>query len=483
MEMETVAGHDLASAVADVMIVGVHKGQLTTAAAAINEACDGALQRLMDAGEFKPDVGKALPLYYLNGIHAPVVLLIGLGSVQDWNRGSAFTAGGPAGRWLSEKARDIVAIAADDAWPEEIQQSMLTGVIVGTSDAGLYKSNQRGAKVGKLQWIASGDLATGRVLGQSMNLTRRLVNEPPSVLYPESFAERILELRDGSLIDIDVWDEAQLESERCGALLAVARGSVRAPRLVIMRYAGGSSDDPWLGLVGKGVTFDSGGLSLKPSGSMLAMKCDMAGAATVVGAIHAIAHLALPVNVMGIVGLVENMPSARAYKLGDVLTARNGRTIEVHNTDAEGRLVLADALSVAVDHGAHKLVDLATLTGACVVALGNNVAGVMTNDQNWCDQLLTAANRCGERVWQLPMFAEYGDQIKGTVADIKNVGDGRQGGAITAAKLLEQFVDQRPWTHVDLAGPAYADKPKPWIDAGGTGAMVPTIVELARGFG
>jgi leucyl aminopeptidase len=235
-------------------------------------------------------------------------------------------------------------------------------------------------------------------------------------------------------------------------------------------------------LVGKGVTFDSGGLSLKPTDSMKTMKCDMAGAAIVVGAMRAIALLNLPLNVIGLAGLVENMPSGSAMKLGDVLTARNGRTIEVQNTDAEGRLVLADVLDVAVEMGAGKIVDLATLTGACVVALGTDVAGLMSNDQAWCDEVATAARSCGEPVWQLPMFAEYAESIKSDVADIRNTGEGRWGGAIAAAKFLEEFVARRPWAHLDIAGPAFLEKPKPWLDGGASGAFVRTLVELARNY-
>jgi leucyl aminopeptidase len=235
--------------------------------------------------------------------------------------------------------------------------------------------------------------------------------------------------------------------------------------------------------VGKGVTFDSGGLSLKPTDGMLTMKCDMAGAATVLGAMQAIARLALPINVTGVLGLVENMVSGNSYKLGDVLTARNGRTIEVQNTDAEGRLVLADALAVAVDRGAAKIVDLATLTGACVVALGNDVAGAMTNDQPWCDQVLAAGRVCGEPLWQLPMYSLYDEHIKSSVADIRNVGEGRWGGAIAGAKFLEQFVGKTPWVHLDIAGPAFRDKAKPFCDAGASGQYLRTLVELARGWG
>jgi leucyl aminopeptidase len=262
--------------------------------------------------------------------------------------------------------------------------------------------------------------------------------------------------------------------------LAVARGSNRPPRLVILRYRGGAADAPTLGIVGKGVTFDSGGLSLKTPEGMLTMKCDMAGAATMLAAMQAIARLKLCANVVGLAGLVENMTGPGAYKLGDVLHARSGKTIEVHNTDAEGRLVLADVLNVAVETGAAKIIDLATLTGACMIALGQEVAGAMTNDQAWCDKVMTAARQCGEPCWQLPMFPEFDEHIKSEVADMKNVGDGRYGGAITAAKLLEQFVEKRPWVHLDIAGPAFVDKPKPWTDGGASGVFVRTLVEVAR---
>ncbi len=212
---------------------------------------------------------------------------------------------------------------------------------------------------------------------------------------------RLREVAKANGLECEIWDQARLEHERCGSLLAVARGSSRPPRLVILRYTGTKTDAPMLALVGKGVTFDSGGLSLKPTDSMLTMKCDMAGAATVLGAMQAIARLKLPINVVGLMGLVENMTGPAAFKLGDVLTARSGRTIEVHNTDAEGRLVLADVLNVALDQKPAKIIDLATLTGACVVALGTETVGAMTNNQPWCDAILEAARRVGEPIWQL----------------------------------------------------------------------------------
>jgi leucyl aminopeptidase len=264
-----------------------------------------------------------------------------------------------------------------------------------------------------------------------------------------------------------------------GALLGVAQGSARPPRLVLLRYTG-KSGGPVLGLVGKGVTFDSGGLSLKPTDSMVDMKCDMAGAATVLGALQAIATLRLPVNVLGVLALVENMPGSRALKLGDVLHARNGKTIEVLNTDAEGRLILADALSYAVDQGASHLVDLATLTGACMVALGTEVTGLMSNQDGWSETVQQAARQAGELVWPLPMFPLYGEMIKSSVADMKNTGGVRWAGAISAAKLLEEFVGDVPWVHLDIAGPAWVEKENATRAAGGTGAMVRSMIELAR---
>ena len=328
--------------------------------------------------------------------------------------------------------------------------------------------------------VSGEDLEKGRVLGDSMRLPRRLVNLPANDLHPESFADMIVETGKESGFEVEVWDKERLERERCGALLAVGKASTRESRLVIMRHKGGNEGDAPIAYVGKGVTFDSGGLSLKPTAGMLDMKCDMAGAATVVGAMKSIAELGVKQNVIGVVGLVENMIAGNSFRLGDVLTSRSGKTIEVHNTDAEGRLVLADALDVAIENGADRLVDLATLTGACLVALGTDIVGVMTNDDDWSDQLISASNSCGESVWSLPMHKYFSEQIKSSIADIKNVGAGRWGGTITAAKFLEEFVQDVPWVHLDIAGPSFADKPSAWIDGGASGCMVRSLVKLAQ---
>lgn len=321
----------------------------------------------------------------------------------------------------------------------------------------------------------------GDAIGSAVNLTREVVNRAPFDIYPVSFAERAQKLTsDTEGLTCRILDEGQLSDERMNSMLAVAQGSSQPPRLAILEYRG-AGDEPVLGLVGKGVTFDSGGLSLKSNDGMKTMKCDMAGAGTVLGAMSAIARLKLPVNVNGYMGLVENMPSANAYKLGDVLTARNGKTIEVLNTDAEGRLVLADVLAFAVDEGMAHLVDLATLTGACVVALGEEITGAFTNNQQWCDQLLAATKRVGEDAWQMPMHDHFGELLKGTVSDIKNVGP-RWGGAVTAAKFLEHFVAETPWVHLDIAGPSFASGSTGWRDGGATGCMVRTLIDLAANY-
>jgi leucyl aminopeptidase len=354
--------------------------------------------------------------------------------------------------------------------------------MAGCTGQDLYRSEKKLYPFAELLFadISPADLAEGQALGEAVNWTRHLINSPPSDLYPRSFVEQVQQVLAGLPIRSEVWDAARLETENCQAILAVGRASVREPQLLMLHYRGADANAPVLGMVGKGVTFDSGGLSLKPSEGMLDMKCDMSGAGTVVGAMQAIAQLKLPVNVSAYCGLAENMVAGNSYKLGDVIRTRAGVSVEVHNTDAEGRLVLADTLDVAREQGVKHLIDLATLTGACMVALGRQVSGVFSNHQAWCDQVLATATRSGDWAWQMPMFALYNELISSPVADIKNVGDGRWGGAITAAKFLERFVGDVPWVHVDIAGPAFADRATSWMDAGASGCFVPTLVALAK---
>jgi len=473
----------VASITADAVVVGCYAdGTLPSSATELDVATGSVLSRLVEAKEISGKSGELTTLLAPSGVAAKQVVVVGLGDKEKFDCGSALRAAATAAKQLAAKQRDRVAFYLADGWSDDEVEAAVCGAIVGGQGQDLYRAEKKLFPFTELLWAGSdGDtVAAGQTFAEGVNLTRRLVNEPPSVIYPESFAKTAADVAVACGLEVEVWDEQKLKAERCGSLLGVARASDRPPRLVILKHQGGNAGEPPLALVGKGVTFDSGGLSLKPSDSMKTMKCDMAGAATVLGAMQTIAKLQLPVNVIGLVGLVENMVSGDSYKLGDVLTARSGKTIEVLNTDAEGRLVLADVLDVAVDQGAGKIIDLATLTGACVVALGLDVAGLMTNDQAWCDVVASAAAARGERAWQLPMFEEFGEQIQSKVADLKNIGEGRWGGAITAAKLLEEFVQGKPWVHIDIAGPAFLESAKPWLDAGGSGAFVRTLVEVAK---
>jgi leucyl aminopeptidase len=471
----------------DAVVVGVYSGDssadvLRGAAAEVDKATGGALTRLLEAKEFAGKLDQFTTLLAPAGMKTLKLIVAGLGPADEVDQNAIFRAAGGAAKLAAAKSCPKAAFYLGEGLSADTVAAGVCGAMVGCQGQDLYRKEQKQYPFDEIHWAGADDetLAVGRILGESTNLTRRLVNEPPSDMNPEAFADTAAVIAKDAGFEVEIWDKARLVTEKCGSLLAVARGSAREPRLVIMKHSGGGTNGKTLALVGKGVTFDSGGLSLKPSDSMKTMKCDMAGAATVLGAMRAIAKLDLPVNVIGLVGLVENMVSGDSYKLGDVLTARSGKTIEVLNTDAEGRLVLADVLCVAVDRGADKIIDLATLTGACVVALGMDVAGLMTNDEPWCRVVKEAADKCGEQAWQLPMFDQFGEEIKSNVADIKNIGAGRWGGAITAAKFLEEFVSEKPWTHIDIAGPSFVENAKPWIEGGGSGAFVRTLVEVAR---
>lgn len=474
---------ELTSLDADAVVIGCWADEpLTGYSAVADAALGGAVTRLLESEEISSKLADTAALLAPSGLPARQLLVVGLGSRDHWSRGAADRAAGAAAMALADRKRERIAFCFDD-WDTETTAAGICGAIVAMSGQALYRAKPKLHACEEICWPKADEAAIeqGKILGESVNLTRELVNEPANGIYPASFADRAEQLAEEFGLEVEIWGPARLEQERCGSMLGVAQGSSREPRLVILRHRGGEGDP--LALVGKGVTFDSGGLSLKPSDSMKTMKCDMAGAATVLGAMCAIARSKLPTPVVGLMGLVENMVSGSSYKLGDVLTARSGKTIEVLNTDAEGRLVLADVLNVALDEKPARIIDLATLTGACVVALGVDVAGLMSNDREWEGEIASAAADCGEEVWPLPMHSFYGDQIRSKVADIKNIGEGRWGGAITAAKFLEEFIDDTPWTHIDIAGPAFLDSPKSWIDAGGRGMGVRTLVEVARNFG
>ncbi len=324
-------------------------------------------------------------------------------------------------------------------------------------------------------------LERGLVIGEAINAARLLVNEPGNVLTPRALVERAGALAEEPGVHVEILGPEKMEALGMGLLLGVARGSAEPPRMLCLTYTPpGRADDggPVLGLVGKGITFDTGGISIKPAENMDRMKDDMAGGAAVVAAVRAIARLGVPRRVIAVVPASENMPGGRALKPGDVIRGASGITVEINNTDAEGRLVLGDGLWYAQQRGATHLVDVATLTGACVVALGKTTTGVFGTPPAFVAQVRQAAAAAGEAVWELPLGQDYRDQMKSDIADIINSG-GRAGGAITAAMFLREFVGSTPWAHLDIAGTAWIDEAKPWATKGASGVMVRTLVELA----
>lgn len=449
----------------------------------LDRSLNGLVSGLRASGDTTGKLAELTTHFGPRGITSKRLLLVGMGTSQSMTRATVNDAIAAALRSISSRKFDRVAILLPrqlgllDAYAGTI--AVICGAAQGCYGPGVRKSEPSRHVPGEIVLIGQPSptaMQRGIAEAEAVAMARELVNLPPNDLYPETFADRARSIVPN--VQCEVWDEDRLAQERMGAILGVARAASRPPRLAILRYMNGGPA-PTLAYVGKGVTFDSGGLSLKTNDQMVDMKCDMAGAATVLAAIQAIARLDVKVNLIGVLPLVENMPGGRAMKLGDVLTARNGKTIEVLNTDAEGRLILADALSYAVDQGASHIVDLATLTGACMVALGTEIAGLLSNNDGWADRVRTAVLRAGERAWPLPMDSDFDESIRSKVADIKNVGANRYGGAIIGAKFLQQFVGNVPWAHLDIAGPAWSDHDSAWRDAGGTGAFVRSLIELA----
>jgi leucyl aminopeptidase len=472
---------------ADWLIVGLWENE---APPPLDAKLDGLFAKLRELGDVTGKAKELTPLYQNPGIAAKRILLVGLGSRDKADYASLLASTAAAAKMLSTKPTQRLAIVLPVGvlTPEVVLRACAQGFYQGSSTAGIRKSVSERTPATEVCFVVptldasmQDSVKRAEIEGRATNLARELVNMPPCDLYPETFAERASVVAGKAGLEIRILDEKQLLAERMNSLLAVARGSEKPPRLVVLNHRHGG-DKPTLALVGKGVTFDSGGLSLKTNDQMVDMKCDMAGAAAVLGAMQAIAELQLPVNVMGVLAIVENMPSGNAMKLGDVLKARNGKTIEVLNTDAEGRLILADALAYAVDLKANHLIDLATLTGACMVALGPDVAGLMSNNEGWSQKVLAASQAAGEKAWPLPMFAQYREMIKSDIADMRNTGGSRYAGAISAAKFLEEFVAEVPWVHLDIAGPSWAERESSTREAGGTGCFVRTLVEVARAY-
>lgn len=452
----------------------------------------GVVRSAIEGEELKGKEGETAYFHLLaaNGPQARRLLLVGVGERSEYKAAQISRMAGTAVRFLRAKGAKSVAIvprAEGDA--AEIASTAVQGAIIGLFEPDKYRTVDKEERViDRLVVVidgADGDalnagVERGRIIGESVNFTRDLANEPGAYMTPTMMADRAREVATEFGLTIDVLDEERMQKEGMGSLLSVSRGSDEPAQLIVLKYtpAGANeSADQLLSFVGKGVTFDSGGISLKPGENMELMKYDMTGGATVIGAMRAIAQLKPSIPVLGVAPCTENLPSGKATKPGDIVRAMTGKTIEVINTDAEGRLILADAIAYAKKLGATRVVDLATLTGAVTIALGDVHTAILGTDQELIDEVIAAGKEVGEKFWQLPLDSEYSKQIKSDIADIKNVG-GRKAGTITAAAFLKEFADGLSWAHLDIAGTAWGDDAKPYRSKGPTGIAVRTLIKL-----
>jgi leucyl aminopeptidase len=482
----------------DLLIVPWFEGETAATVPGVDGAAGGEVTRALESKEF---CGRTFEVFETRVVDASWrarrLLVIGAGRREAFGSDVVRKIGTAAGLWARQRrivrAAHVLRLAMNEAETAEMAQAVAEGLTLAEFDAGSYKTRQdppAAAPVwtvvvtgeGAVSTHAQTAVARGRLLGACSNLSRELCNEPANTLTPREFARRATGIAGVSGISIEVLDEEQIAQLGMGLLLGVARGSHEPPRLMVFRYEPPSAPAaPVLGLVGKGITFDTGGISIKPADGMERMKDDMAGGAAVVCAMRAIAMLKAPIRVIGIVPSTENMPGGKAVKPGDILKSAAGKTVEVINTDAEGRLVLGDALWYARQLGATHLVDVATLTGACVVALGKITTGLYGTPDDWVEQVRRVADRAGDRSWQMPIFEEYREQLKSEIADFTNTG-GRPAGSITAALFLSEFTGGLPWAHMDIAGTAWAEEAKPYLPKGPTGVAVRTLTELAFSF-
>jgi leucyl aminopeptidase len=466
---------------------------------ASDESAARAAQTVLAGGEFKAESCETLLLHGPAGLKAKRLLIVGLGKAAKLTPHEVRKGAGTAVRFAKPRGLREVAIAvpvAEGLDPELTTRALAEGAVIADYDSDTYRSDRKDRSVQSVQVVASASadraaaeaaLREGVIVGESQNFARALVNEPGNRLTPTILGERAAEMCREFGIECKVHSTEQLRDLKMGAFLSVTQGSDEPPALIVMIYEPKDAPaGPVLGLVGKGITFDTGGISIKPSDNMEKMKYDMAGGAAMIGAMRAIAQLQPQVKVIGIVCAAENMPSGKAYKPGDVEIAmpapgKPGKAIEIINTDAEGRLVLADGLTYAKQLGATHLLDAATLTAAVGVALGLLNAGIFANDEDTYQRFSDALKISGERFWRLPLDDDYRDVIKSSIADIKNTG-GRYGGAINAAMFLKEFAEETPWIHLDIAAVAWSDEAKPWMASGPTGAAMRSILEWIRSY-
>jgi len=463
--------------------------------AEIDQSAAGLLRKLAKSGEL---TGKLLEFTLIHapaGLKAARLLLVGAGKREQWNSATLRKIAGAALRYLKARSvKNFALLVREGNATEETAQAIAEGAVTANFETDKYKTDKKNEKNIESVLVAgfsnaeraAGDkgLSKGRTIADSQNFARDLVNEPSNKLTPCILAEKAEAMAKDAGLAVEILDEKKIADLKMGALLSVAQGGPEPPRVMVVTYtpANLKPGAPVIGLVGKAVTFDTGGISIKPSEGMEKMKYDMAGGATMLGVMRALAALKPAVKVICVVPSTENMPGGKAQKPGDIQTAMSGKTIEVLNTDAEGRLILADGIHYAKQLGATHLVDAATLTGAIVVALANVNVGVFGSDQPFTDKLLASAKSVGEKMWQMPIDDDYRDFIKGSFADIQNISSGKGGGAITGAMFIKEFTGDSPWIHLDIAGTAWNDDAKPWLAKGPTGVALRTLVHLVLSY-
>jgi leucyl aminopeptidase len=460
----------------------------------LDQSCGGQIRDLLAGGDFQGKLYQTAVLYTRGAIPASRIVMAGLGKRADFDLEKLRGAYAKAVQQIRTLNLKECAITLDSGLLNrplsELTEAVLEGMMLSLYRFTPYKTIDREnisdtqhihivvGKKGALK-IVGESARRAEAIAKAVIFARDLVSRPGNEMTPSDLAREARQVARKKGVTLRILDVARMKKLGMHALLGVARGSSEPAKFIILEYDGRRKNDPPIALVGKGLTFDSGGISIKPSEKMDEMKSDMAGGAAVMGAIMAAADLKLPVNVVGLIPATENLPGGRAYKPGDILKSLSGQTIEVITTDAEGRLILADALTYASRYSPAAVIDLATLTGACIVALGDQVIGMLGNDDGLKSQIRRAADRTGERVWELPLWEDYHELIKSDVADFKNSG-GRAGGTITAAAFLSKFVGNVPWVHLDIAGPSWLTKDKPYIPKGASGVGVRLMVQVLR---
>ncbi len=451
-------------------------------------ATRGVLEELQASGELSGKAFECTLLHRPAGLKAERLLIVGAGKKDKFNQAQLRCLAGTAARFLRARSLHEFAWTFDGAADDV--EALAEGALLGDYDADRYRTERNGERRIDTLWFATGGapaseaahaaVERGRILAESQNFTRDQVNEPANRMTPTLFARQAQEVAERSGLECQVLGPEEIQALKMGAFMAVAQGSEEPPRLIVLRYTPlDAPPSPVVGLVGKGITFDTGGISIKPSENMHEMKTDMAGGATMLGVMRAIALLKPRIRVIAVVPATENMPSGKAYRPGDVITSMSGKTIEILNTDAEGRLVLADALAYARQLGCTVLIDAATLTGAVTIALGNITTGVFGWNKEWVNRVLEAAAQAGEKMWALPVDEDYRELYKSPIADLANTG-GRYGGAITAAMFVGEFAGDTPWVHLDIAGTRWCNEEKPYRAKGPTGHGVRTLVRLLQ---